>query len=192
MTSTVFSDVYPGFKPEVEVTKIDFTYPNAAKKAIENVTLRIAPGSVAAVVGSSGAGKSTLVDILLGNLDPQSGDVLVSDLKPFEVIERWPGAIAYVPQDTLIFEGTIRENISVGYHIEDATDLRISTALKTAQLLDFVNSLPDGADTFVGDRGNQLSGGQRQRLGIARALFTKPKLLVLDEATSALDGQTEH
>lgn len=189
---TVFSDTYPGFEPELNVMNINFTYPNATKKAIDNVTLKIAPGSVAAVVGSSGAGKSTLVDILLGNLVPQIGEVRLSGLKPFEVIERWPGAIAYVPQDTLIFEGTIRENISVGYPIEDATDLRISTALKTAQLLDFVNSLPEGADTFVGDRGNQLSGGQRQRLGIARALFTKPKLLVLDEATSALDGQTEH
>jgi len=187
-----FKDSYPGFEPHIEVSNIDFTYPNAAQKAINSVTLDIVPGSVAAIVGSSGAGKSTLVDILLGNLAPQSGEVRVSGIKPFDVIAKWPGAVAYVPQDTLIFEGTIRENIAVGYPAEDATDLRIETALKTAQLLDFVKSLPEGADTFVGDRGNQLSGGQRQRLGIARALFTKPKLLVLDEATSALDGQTEH
>jgi ABC-type multidrug transport system fused ATPase/permease subunit len=100
--------------------------------------------------------------------------------------------MAYVPQDTFIFEGTIRENISIGYPLDDATDERINSALKTAQLLAFVGSLSDGADTFVGDRGNQLSGGQRQRLGIARALFTKPKLIVLDEATSSLDGKTEH
>jgi ABC-type multidrug transport system fused ATPase/permease subunit len=113
-------------------------------------------------------------------------------LNPKEVISRWPGAIAYVPQDTIIFEGTIRENISVGYPISDATDERVNDALETAQLLEFVHSLPDGAETFVGDRGSQLSGGQRQRLGIARALFTKPKLVVLDEATSALDGKTEH
>ena len=191
-TPSIFRDSYPGFEPKVEVAQIDFTYPNAAKKAITNVTLSIAPGTVAAVVGLSGAGKSTLVDILLGNLIPQTGEVHLSGEKPIEIIERWPGAIAYVPQDTLIFEGTIRENISVGYPLEDATDLRIESALETAQLLDFVKSLPEGADTFVGDRGNQLSGGQRQRLGIARALFTKPKLLVLDEATSALDGQTEH
>jgi ABC-type multidrug transport system fused ATPase/permease subunit len=191
-SSTAFQDSYPGFEPYVEVMNIDFTYPNSARKAIDNVALIISPGSVAAIVGSSGAGKSTLVDILLGNLEPQTGDVKVSGLSPFDVIDRWPGAIAYVPQDTLIFEGTIRENISVGYPLEDATDTRIETALRTAQLFDFVNSLPAGADTFVGDRGNQLSGGQRQRLGIARALFTKPKLIVLDEATSALDGQTEH
>ena len=191
-TSGPFQDSYPGFEPFVDVKNINFTYPNSARKAIDNVVLSISPGSVAAIVGSSGAGKSTLVDILLGNLEPQTGEVRVSGLKPFDVIDRWPGAVAYVPQDTLIFEGTIRENVSVGYPIEDATDSRIENALRTAQLFDFVNSLPARADTFVGDRGNQLSGGQRQRLGIARALFTKPKLIVLDEATSALDGQTEH
>jgi ATP-binding cassette, subfamily B, bacterial PglK len=129
---------------------------------------------------------------LLGNLSPQTGIVEVSGMSPAEVISKWPGAIAYVPQDTLIFEGTVRENISIGYPLSEATDERINSALKNAQLFDFVQNLPHGLDTFVGDRGSQLSGGQRQRLGIARALFTKPKLLVLDEATSALDGQTEH
>lgn len=187
-----FNDLYEGFVPTVIIKNAEFTYANAPKPAIYGVSLEISSGSVAAIVGSSGAGKSTLVDILLGNLKPQKGEVYVSNLSPTEVIEKWPGAIAYVPQDTLIFEGTIRENISVGYPISDATDDRIEKALKTAQLFEFVKSLPEGADTFVGDRGNQLSGGQRQRLGIARALFTKPKLIVLDEATSALDGQTEH
>lgn len=189
---TSFNDSYPGFEPKIQVQNVEFTYPNSSKKAINNVSLVIEPGIVAAVVGSSGAGKSTLVDLLLGNLTPQSGEVTVSGVRTNQVIARWPGAIAYVPQDTLIFEGTIRENISVGYPTSEATDLRIESALRTAQLYDFVRSLPKGADTFVGDRGNQLSGGQRQRLGIARALFTRPKLLVLDEATSALDGQTEH
>lgn len=186
-----FSDSYPDFKPEVLVSKVNFAYPNTNLNAIDGVDLTINEGSVVAIVGSSGAGKSTLVDILLGNLQPQQGEVKISGFKPAEVIGRWPGAMAYVPQDTLIFEGTIRENISLGYPLTEATDDRINDALKTAQLLDFVNSLPEKADTFVGDRGNLLSGGQRQRLGIARALFTKPKLLVLDEATSALDGQTE-
>lgn len=188
----VFSDEYKDFVPAISIKSVLFTYANSTRPAINNVSLEINSGSVTAVVGSSGAGKSTLVDILLGNLEPQSGDVFISELTPTEVIKKWPGAIAYVPQDTLIFEGTIRENIAVGYPLSDATDDRIERALKTAQLLDFVKSLPEGADTFVGDRGNQLSGGQRQRLGIARALFTKPKLIVLDEATSALDGQTEH
>lgn len=187
-----FNDDFSDFQPRISIKNIQYCYPNSIKKAIDNVSVEIAPGNVFAVVGSSGAGKSTLIDILLGNLNPALGEVTISGVKPQEAIEKWTGAIAYVPQDTLIFEGTIRENISVGYPLSDATDLRINSALNTAQLLDFVKTLPNGADTFVGDRGNQLSGGQRQRLGIARALFTKPKLLVLDEATSALDGQTEH
>lgn len=189
---TDFSDSHVGFVPRVEISNIDYVYPNATKKAIDNIDLKIEPGIVAAIVGSSGAGKSTLVDILLGNLTPVRGTVLISGKSPRDVISNWSGAIAYVPQDTIIFEGTIRENISVGYPISDATDERINSALKTAQLIDFVRTLPDGPDTFVGDRGSQLSGGQRQRLGVARALFTKPKLIVLDEATSALDGKTEH
>ena len=189
---TEFNDAHVNFMPRVLMQSLNYTYPNTTKKAINNVSLEIAPGIVAAIVGSSGAGKSTLVDILLGNLEPVNGSVSICGLPPKEVISRWPGAIAYVPQDTIIFEGTIRENISVGYPISDATDARINSALETAQLLEFVCSLPNGPDTFVGDRGSQLSGGQRQRLGIARALFTKPKLIVLDEATSALDGKTEH
>ena len=187
-----FNDQYVNFVPRLQVKNVSFRYPSANKDAIHNVSVEILPGTIAAVVGSSGAGKSTLVDILLGNLSPQSGVVEVSGMSPTEVISHWPGAIAYVPQDTLIFEGTIRENISIGYPLSEATDERINLALRTAQLFDFVQTLPGGLDTFVGDRGSQLSGGQRQRLGIARALFTKPKLLVLDEATSALDGQTEH
>jgi ABC-type multidrug transport system fused ATPase/permease subunit len=187
-----FNDQYVNFVPRLQVSNVSYRYPTANQDAIHNVSVEILPGTIAAVVGSSGAGKSTLVDILLGNLSPQSGLVKVSGMSPTEVISEWPGAIAYVPQDTLIFEGTIRENISIGYPLSEATDERINSALKTAQLFDFVETLPQGLDTFVGDRGSQLSGGQRQRLGIARALFTKPKLLVLDEATSALDGQTEH
>jgi len=189
---TQFNDAHVNFTPRVQMESLNYTYPNATKKAINNISLEIAPGIVAAIVGSSGAGKSTLVDILLGNLEPVNGSVSICGLPPKEVISKWPGAIAYVPQDTIIFEGTIRENISVGYPISDATDARINSALETAQLLEFVRSLPNGPDTFVGDRGSQLSGGQRQRLGVARALFTKPKLIVLDEATSALDGKTEH
>ena len=192
MKEVTFRDDFSGFVPAILVEKLSYTYPNGTNKAIDDINLEITPGKVLAIVGSSGAGKSTLVDLLLGNLTPQTGNIEISGMSPFAVISKWPGAIAYVPQDTLIFEGTIRENISVGYPISDATNERINYSLKTAQLLDFVNSLPLGADTPVGDRGSQLSGGQRQRLGIARAMFTKPKLLVLDEATSALDGQTEH
>jgi ABC-type multidrug transport system fused ATPase/permease subunit len=115
----------------------------------------------------------------------------MQDLPPLEAIRKWPGAIGYVPQDVMISNGSIRENVCLGYESNLIDDALIWDALNTAQLTEFVQSLPKGLDTQVGDRGTNLSGGQRQRLGIARAMFTKPKLLVLDEATSALDGTTE-
>jgi ABC-type multidrug transport system fused ATPase/permease subunit len=119
------------------------------------------------------------------------GEVLISGKKPAEASHIWPGAIAYVPQDIAIASGTIRENVALGYPREIATDELVLNALKVAGLDTFVQSLKDGIDTVVGERGTKISGGQRQRLGIARAMFTKPALLVLDEATSALDGETE-
>ena len=142
-------------------------------------------------MGPSGAGKTTMIDLLLGILNQDSGSVLISGVSPIKAITKWPGAISYVPQDVVITAGTIRENISLGYPIEVATDNLVLEALGIAQLDKFVRELPNGIDTQVGERGAKISGGQRQRLGIARALFTRPQLLVLDEATSSLDGATE-
>jgi ABC-type multidrug transport system fused ATPase/permease subunit len=182
---------HAGFVGTIEVDDLEFTYPNATKFAAKGLNLSLAEGKSVAIVGSSGAGKTTLVDLVLGILAPSSGKVLVSGLAPLDAIKKWPGAIAYVPQDVVITSGTVRENVALGFPRVYATDELIWNALQTAQLDSFVQGLPLGLDSQVGERGAKLSGGQRQRLGIARALFTQPKLIVLDEATSALDGKTE-
>jgi ABC-type multidrug transport system fused ATPase/permease subunit len=183
--------VHEGFTSEVIVENVSLTYPEKTDTAIADVSLSISAGTAIAVVGPSGAGKTTLIDILLGVLNPDKGSVLISGLPPVLAVKKWPGSVSYVPQDVVIIAGTIRENIALGYPIEEATDELVKSAVKVAQLDEFVASLPDGINTHVGERGAKISGGQRQRLGIARAMFTRPHLLVLDEATSALDGETE-
>jgi ABC-type multidrug transport system fused ATPase/permease subunit len=182
---------HSGFVASVTIKELSLTYPTAQKPSVENMSLEISEGESVAIVGPSGAGKTTLVDIILGVLHPDSGVVRISGNSPIEAIVKWPGALAYVPQDVLIIHGSIRENVALGYSLSECSDELIWDALKVAQLEEFVKNLPDQLSTPVGDRGVKISGGQRQRLGIARAMLTKPKLLVLDEATSSLDGQTE-
>ncbi len=179
------------FTADISFNNVSFSYPEGKSKILDQVSIEISPGQFVAFVGSSGAGKSTLVDLLLGVLLPDTGEVRISGDEPSSAIEQSPGAIAYVPQDVGIAIGTIRENIALGFPAEFATDERINKTLKIAHLETFVDSLENKADTQVGERGAKLSGGQRQRLGIARAMFTNPKLLVLDEATSSLDAETE-
>ena len=188
---SLFNSDHLGFNSDVVLSKLYFFYPNSNIDVLKNISFKINSGTTCAIVGPSGSGKTTLVDLLLGMFEPTSGLVRVSEATPLETISRYPGAIGYVPQDVTIFQGTIRENVALGYPLEDATDERITFALEVAQLYDFVMELPMGLDTEVGPLGAKLSGGQRQRLGIARAMFTKPKLLILDESTSALDAQTE-
>jgi ABC-type multidrug transport system fused ATPase/permease subunit len=183
---------HDGFKSTVRLKEVSFSYPGSKQMAIEHASLEISEGEIIAIVGPSGAGKTTLVDILLGVISPDSGSVRISDLEPQSAVIQWPGAISYVPQDVVITNGTIRENVAMGYPQDLATDDLVYRALETAQLRNLVQGLDLGLENYVGDRGAKLSGGQRQRLGIARALLTNPKLLVLDEATSALDGETEN
>ena len=190
-SNDVLDTEHVGFMSEVNVTDISLTYPDQVLPAISNVSFTILTGEFVAIVGPSGAGKTTLVDILLGVLNPDEGVVLISGLPPLLAITQWPGAISYVPQDVVIAEGSIRENVALGYPPEEATDELVMSALRVAHLDQFITTLPQGIDTQVGERGAKISGGQRQRLGIARAMFTKPRLLVLDEATSSLDGETE-
>jgi ABC-type multidrug transport system fused ATPase/permease subunit len=183
--------IHDGFESEIEVKNVTLTYPGKQTPAVLDVSMTIPAGTSIAFVGPSGAGKTTIIDILLGILNPDVGHVRISGLSPLEAIAKWPGAISYVPQDVMISAGTIRENVALGYPTEEATDELVLEALKVAHLDTFVLELPDGIDTQVGERGARISGGQRQRLGIARAMFTRPHLLVLDEATSSLDGETE-
>jgi ABC-type multidrug transport system fused ATPase/permease subunit len=182
---------HAGFIASISLSDVTLTYPNSKSPAISQVNLKIKPGSSVAIVGTSGAGKTTMVDVLLGVLSPDSGEVLISNSHPLNAVTQWPGAISYVPQDVVIVSGTIRENVSLGYPLEVATNDLVLAALRIAHLEEFAASLPNGIDTKVGERGSSMSGGQRQRLGIARAMFTQPRLLILDEATSALDGETE-
>ena len=182
---------HPGFNSSVQASNLTITYPAKSAPAVVGAAFTISEGRSVAIVGASGAGKTTLVDVLLGVLTPDSGKVRISGHEPLEAIGKWPGAISYVPQDILITQGTIRENVAMGFPTDSYVDELVWDALKIAQLDGFVRRLHQGLDSLVGDRGVKISGGQRQRLGIARAMFTKPKLLVLDEATSSLDGQTE-
>jgi ABC-type multidrug transport system fused ATPase/permease subunit len=180
-----------GFIPAISIKSVSLTYPTKKMPAVNDLNLQIPAGSSLAFVGPSGAGKTTIVDMILGVLSPDEGAIEISGISPLNAIKRWPGAISYVPQDVMISNGTIRENVALGYPLDEATDKRVNDALEIADLVGFVKSLPNGLDTEVGERGTKISGGQRQRLGIARAMFTNPSLLVLDEATSSLDGETE-
>ena len=186
-----FDKNYLGFSPEIEIRNLNFSYPGRDEAVLLGVNLDLGPGEFLAVVGKSGAGKSTLVDALLGLVVPSQGSVLISNKDPKSCLMSWPGAIAYVPQETHLLNGSLRSNICLGFKEGEFSDSEILDVLELAQLQDFLSGLNNGLDTAVGEYGVGLSGGQRQRLGIARALLTKPKLIILDEATSSLDAQTE-
>jgi ABC-type multidrug transport system fused ATPase/permease subunit len=186
-----FSSEHGNFLGEVSIENITFTYPTKDQPAANGISLSIKQGESVAFVGPSGGGKTTLADITLGLIQPDMGRVRISGLGPEEAIRNYPGAIAYVPQNIAIINGTILQNICLGYEPTEIETQDIWDALEVAQLVDFVKNLPNGFETQVGDRGVNISGGQRQRLGIARAVLSKPRLIVLDEATSSLDGQTE-
>lgn len=186
-----YNDEFTNLKEDIQISHLSFKYPDGSHNALSDVNIEIPAGSNCAIVGPSGAGKTTLVDLILGLVQPTHGIVVIAGMTPMDLIQKYPGAIGYVPQDVSIFNGTIRENVALGFPRDSATDARVQRALDFAELTAFVSSLPYGLDTEVGPRGSKLSGGQKQRLGIARAMFTSPKLLILDESTSALDAETE-
>ena len=179
------------FEPSIRLDGVSVTYPGASTPAIVDVSIDIEPGQSVAIVGPSGAGKSTLVDLMLGVTRPTAGEVWLSGVPPQEALACWSGAVAYVPQDVAILSGSVRSNVALGVPSSEIRDELVWEALERAHLSDVLERLRDGLDTEVGEHGVKLSGGQSQRLGIARALYTRPELLVLDEATSALDAHTE-
>jgi ABC-type multidrug transport system fused ATPase/permease subunit len=175
----------------LELSAVSFCYPDAPTPTIDNVSLTIPAGAYVAIVGPSGAGKTTLVDLFLGLHEPATGSVLVDGEDPRVLREHSPGLLSYVPQRPGLVSGTIANNVALGVPDEEIDEGEVREALRKAQLLDFVDALPKGIHSSLGSHADSLSGGQTQRLGFARALYTKPKLIILDEATSALDAATE-
>lgn len=179
------------FNEKLVVDNLVFRYPENKEDVLNGVSFEIPKGKFVGVVGPSGAGKTTFVDIMLGLLQPTGGKILCDGVDINKDIRAWQANLAYVPQDIYLIDGTVKENIALGLKTEDIDDALIDKVLHMAELYDFVNALPRGMETFVGERGVKLSGGQRQRIGIARALYQQPEVLILDEATSALDNETE-
>ncbi len=178
-------------REKIELKDIVYKYPNTDVLIFDHANMEIPIGKSVGIVGTSGAGKTTVVDILLGLLRLQSGEILADGVEVRDHYQSWLKNIGYIPQTIFMIDSTIRKNVAFGYADEDIDDEKVWRALKEAQLDEFVRGLPEGLDTGIGERGIRLSGGQRQRIGIARALFEDPEVLVLDEATSALDNETE-
>ena len=176
----------------IDVEGLSFSYARTTRDALNNVSISIRRGEAVGLIGSSGSGKSTLVDILLGLLEPTSGQVRIDGNDIHQNLRGWQDQIGYVPQSIFLTDDTLRRNVAFGLPKEKIDDDAVKSAIRSAQLEEFVASLPEGMETVVGERGVRLSGGQRQRIGIARALYNNPDVLVLDEATSSLDTETEH
>ncbi len=179
------------YEKQFELSHISFAYPNADKKVLDDAQMRIPVGASVGIIGTSGSGKTTAVDLLLGLLKPQSGKVLTDGQDIREDYYGWLSHLSYIPQTIYMLDDTICANIAFGVQKEQIDHARVQKAVEEAQLKAFIDSLPEGLETKIGERGVRLSGGQRQRIGIARALYTDPELVIFDEATSALDNETE-
>jgi ATP-binding cassette subfamily C protein len=178
------------FSDSLTLKNVNFHYLNAQRLALQNINLTIRKGECIGIIGETGSGKSTLTDIILGLLKPNQGEVLVDDKFPVHSYQ-WHSRIGYVPQSVYLVDDTIAANVAFGNAAEDLNYNKLQQAMNGAQLQQFIEKLPNGLNTVVGERGVQLSGGERQRIAIARALYRDPEILIFDEATSALDNETE-
>ena len=176
---------------KIELNHISFHYPDSEKAIFKDAHMIVPKGKSVGIIGASGAGKSTIVDVLLGLLHAQEGEITCDGVNIFKNYESWLAQVGYIPQSIYLIDESIRDNIAFGIDEDKIDDKRIWEVLEEAQLREFIEELPEGLDTTIGDRGVRLSGGQRQRIGIARALYNDPEILVFDEATSALDNDTE-
>ncbi len=176
---------------KIELNHISFHYPDSEKEIFKDAHMVVPRGKSVGIIGASGAGKSTIVDVLLGLLHAQEGEITCDGVNIFKNYESWLAQVGYIPQSIYLIDESIRNNIAFGIDADKIDDKRLWEVLEEAQLKEFIEELPEGLDTTIGDRGVRLSGGQRQRIGIARALYNDPEILVFDEATSALDNDTE-
>lgn len=178
-------------KAEIQFHNVTYSYPNTDVPVIEGLSLKIEKSSVIGFVGTSGAGKTTLIDLLLGLIKPQQGEIVVDEVDIFDDLNAWQKNIGYIPQFIFLSDSTIKKNVAFGISEERIDQDKLYAALDAAQLTEFIDELPQGINTTIGEHGTRLSGGQRQRIGIARALYHDPEVLIMDEATSALDNKTE-
>jgi ATP-binding cassette, subfamily B, bacterial PglK len=190
-TSNLKSHQTQSFDREIVIDGINYCYPQADRNSLTDTSLIIRKGESIALIGRSGAGKTTLVDVFLGLLIPQSGDIQVDGLSVYNDMRSWQNLIGYIPQSVFLMDDTIEQNIAFGVPADLIDPQKLDSAIEMAQLSELMTQLPDGTRTFVGENGVRLSGGQRQRIGIARAIYHDREILVLDEATSALDNETE-